>query len=266
MIHMDGCVLWDDRGEEHQMLSAVKRALPFDECRGIVVTVGLRAGEERMLQLDPRLFRKFPFSGFCRRFPGFHASLRQLPRIAPSRFVDEENVRSVFSFPQNHHGGAEAMSAAGEAAGVALVRCARGDGLILHTFRFYRRKVLAVSDIIATCPMNFPDQPRQPQQLGSWSTAITEWMEGLSFAERQILFARYLLRKCDGAEQKLGRMFGANAVSELQKKMDLLDKQLRGQCKEASIFLSTLWFYVAAWIPENIREEIRQQVQAVLDE
>jgi hypothetical protein len=107
---------------------------------------------------------------------------------------------------------------------------------------------------------------RAPESsFDSWGTRISQWIRQLSLPEQQALCAAWLLRKRADARRKLEELFCADSIDAFLVKMDVLRRELGGAfVRNEQVLRSMLFIYMVSIIPESVREETRQLVDAVL--
>ncbi|MDD5041337.1 MAG: hypothetical protein PHX87_03640 [Candidatus Peribacteraceae bacterium] len=94
---------------------------------------------------------------------------------------------------------------------------------------------------------------------------IHTWLRNLSDAEKQTLIAQWWLRKHRDARKKLEELFSADSIDAFQAKIQAFCRQLGGHFAENErMLLSMLYVYMMNIIPENIRTETKQLVDAAL--
>lgn len=104
-----------------------------------------------------------------------------------------------------------------------------------------------------------------PSAFEGWNTIIVRWLSQLSVPEQKALLAQWLLRKRQDAQKKLEELFKAEFIDTFREKIRRLGFQLGGEFVDSEKkLLSQLYCYMVSVIPESIRSETQQLVQAAL--
>jgi len=106
-----------------------------------------------------------------------------------------------------------------------------------------------------------------PSASESWNDFIVRWLSELSVPEQKALVAQWFLRKRRDAQKKLEELFRAEFIDMFREKVRRLGVQLGGEfAGSEQRLLSQLFCYMIPVIPESIRQETQQLVQAALND
>lgn len=100
-----------------------------------------------------------------------------------------------------------------------------------------------------------------------WDVQIRRWLQDLSGAEQRALIAQWLLRRRRDAQSKLEALFLGEALQQFSTKVHELAVRLGGEfLRDEQILWGQLYAYMVSTIPEDVREEMRRRVDAVLSQ